>query len=202
MYGCSLCFSSLSLSVLVVSVFLPCDFLSISLSLSLSLLSCLSLCLVCICVLFPRHTIVALTSRRVLRYLELLRCDAVRGYRSAEDRYCGERCKMCASPVVFVLLVCLPFGGLLCCSTWIMKRSRTRLGRVSSSSWRSDSRVTWSLDSRPSSRGRSRISRCLLSRGGGMGAFRAVWSWSISVARLTRLPTLTVVWCSEPRSMG
>ena len=36
------------------------------------------------------------TSGQVLRYLELLGCDAVRAYRSAEDRYCGERCRMCA----------------------------------------------------------------------------------------------------------
>ena len=97
----------------------------------------------------------------MLRYLELLRCDAVRAYRSAEDLYCGERCKMCAFKVVDMLLVRFRFGGSPSCSTWIMKRCCTRSpGRLFFSMWRSDSMVTWRMHSWLSSRGSFRISRC------------------------------------------
>ena len=36
----------------------------------------------------------------MLRYLEVLRCEGFEAYRSAEDRTCGERCRMCPSLAV------------------------------------------------------------------------------------------------------
>ena len=158
-----LCVSLSVSSCLVLSVFLPCVCLS-CLFLVLSLF--VYFCLVSICVFRPGLMMCACGDLdgcfAISSCFALMRFGFIAALRIGTAAS-GARC---APRVVVVLLVCIRFGGLLSCSTWIMKRSRTRpLGRFSSSWWRSDLRLTWSLNSRPSSRGRSRISRYFVSCG-------------------------------------
>ena len=138
----------------------------------------------------------------MLRYLELLGSDAVGAYRSAEDRYCGERCKMCAS--------CCCRVACVHSIRWLAQLFDLDYGEVSN-------KFSWSLllervaqrleaDMEPEF---SAEFPWPLSHLSVLGVLRrviaagcAVRSWSISVARLTRLPTVPVVWVSESRSMG
>ena len=190
-------FVCFSLSLHAVSVFPPC------VSALASVLSCLSLSS-SVCLVSVSSVLDSLIwrFRRVLRYLELLRSDAVRAYCSAEDRYCGERCKMCPSCCCRVACVQsirwlarlfdLDYGKVSNKFSWSLLLQRVAQRLEDDMELEFSAEFPWPL---------SHLSvRSVLRRV--VAAVCAFRSWSISVARLTRLLTVTVVCRSELGSMG